>query len=149
MSGYFSDLYHGTKSLLVGLGVTFKEMVKPTVTVHYPRETIVITPNYRGHIELVIDEETGGSRCITCGMCARACPSDCITVLSEKPEGAKKKVLTGFELDFTRCSLCGICVESCPTDAITYSQDYNLAGFSREEFHMDLLGRLGKGGSLI
>ena len=146
MSGYFSDLYQGTKSLLVGLGVTFREMLRPTVTVHYPRESLTITPNYRGHIELVPDDETGATRCITCGMCAKACPSACITVRSEKPEGSKKKVLTGFELDFTRCSLCGICVESCPADAIAYSQDYRLAGFSREDFHMDLLLRLGKGG---
>lgn len=142
MSGYFSDLYQGTKSLLVGLGVTFQEMVKPTVTVHYPRETVDLTPNYRGHIELVRNDETGGSRCITCGMCERSCPSGCITVKSEKPEGAKKKVLTGFSLDFTKCSLCGICVEVCPVSAIDFSQEYNLAGFTREAFHFDLLARL-------
>lgn len=146
MSGYFFDLYQGTKSLFVGLGVTFKEMVKPTVTVHYPREILTITPNYRGHIVLVADDKTGSTRCITCGMCVKSCPSACITVRSEKPEGSKKKILTGFDLEFTRCSLCGICVETCPTGAIAYSQEYNLAGFTREEFRMDLLAGLGKGG---
>ena len=142
MSGYFRDLFEGTKSLLVGLGVTFKEMFKPTVTVHYPRQTIDITPNFRGHIDLVKDEETGTHKCITCGMCMRSCPSGCITVRSEKPEGAKKKVLVGFDLDFTKCSLCGICVEVCPTSAIDYSQECYLASFRKEDFHFELLSRL-------
>jgi len=141
-SGYFKDLYVGGKSLIIGLGVTLKTCFLPQVTVHYPREKLEITPNYRGHVELVKDPETGGSRCIVCGMCARACPSGCFTVKGEKKEGEKKKTLTVFKLDFTKCSLCGTCVETCPKGAIRYSMDYNIAGFTREEFHYDLIKRL-------
>jgi NADH-quinone oxidoreductase subunit I len=141
-SGYFKELYVGGKSLIIGLGVTMKAFVQPIVTVQYPREELEITPNYRGHIELVRDPETGECPCIVCGMCARACPSDCITVAGEKKEGEKKKSLTKFHLDFTKCSLCGTCVETCPKGAIDYSQDYNIAGFTREEFHYDLIKRL-------
>ncbi|NIA20131.1 MAG: 4Fe-4S dicluster domain-containing protein [Xanthomonadaceae bacterium] len=140
--GYFRELFVGGKSLIIGLGVTFKAFFQPIVTVQYPREKLEITPNYRGHIDLVRDAETGECPCIVCGMCAKACPSNCITVAGEKKEGEKKKTLTVFKLDFTKCSLCGTCVETCPKGAINYSQDYNIAGFTREEFHYDLIKRL-------
>lgn len=142
MSSYFKDLYFGVKSLLVGMGVTFKAFCQPVVTVQYPREKIDVTPNIRGHIELVPDPETGKPKCIVCLMCQKNCPSQCISVEGEKKEGEKGKVLTRFILDFTRCSLCGICVESCNKDAIAYSNEYELAGFSREEFIFDLTKRL-------
>lgn len=142
MRDYFFLLFSGIKSLLVGLGVTFRAMLRPDVTVRYPRQKIDITPNFRGHTELVRDPETGTHRCIVCMMCDRDCPSNCITVKGEKREGVKGMVLTTYHLDFTKCSLCGICVEVCPTTALGYSHEYELAGFSREEYHFDLLGRL-------
>lgn len=142
MTAYFKEIYTGGKSLLVGLGVTFRQLVKPVVTVQYPREKIEITPNYRGHIELVKNLETGKSKCIVCGLCAKNCPSSCIEVKGEKREGVKGKALVRFMLDFTKCSLCGLCVESCKSDAIVFSNEYELAGFSREEFYFDLLERL-------
>jgi len=142
MKQYFSELYTGGKSLVEGLGVTLKAFVMPIVTVQYPREEIDITPNYRGHIDLILDPEKNTYRCITCGMCEKSCPSDCITVEGKKLEGEKKKTLVRFELDFTKCSLCGTCVEVCPVTALEYSQDYNLAAFSKEAFHYDILKRL-------
>ena len=57
MKQYFSELYTGGKSLVEGLGVTMKALFQPIVTVQYPREEIDITPNYRGHIDLVLDPE--------------------------------------------------------------------------------------------
>lgn len=142
MSGYFQELFTGSKSLLVGLGITFKYMLKPVITLQYPRQSVKMTPRFRGHIDLVRDEESGADKCIVCGMCQKNCPSNCITVAGEKVEGAKKKSLTLYSLDFTRCSLCGICVESCPTGAIDFSKDYNLAGRRREAYVFDLKKRL-------
>jgi NADH-quinone oxidoreductase subunit I len=151
MSGYIEDIVSGAKSLLIGMGVTIRYMVKPVTTCQYPRETISMTPNFRGHIELV-PVEGGGNKCIVCGTCERMCPSQLITLASvrgpappaaegEKPKPAKK-VLTGYTIDYTKCSLCGICVESCPVEAIRFSSNYNLAGFTREEFIIDLLARV-------
>jgi NADH-quinone oxidoreductase subunit I len=142
MKRYFSEIYTGGKSLVLGLGVTMKALVSPIVTVQYPREEIDISPNFRGHIDLILDPKKNKSLCITCGMCQRSCPSDCITVKGKKEEGKKKKTLALFELDFTKCSLCGTCVEVCPTKALEFSSEYNLAAFSREAFHFDLLERL-------
>jgi NADH-quinone oxidoreductase subunit I len=142
MSGYFRDLLDGTKSLAVGLGITFKYMVGPVITLQYPHQTLPMQPRFRGHIDLVRDPETGTDRCIVCGMCQKTCPSGCITVAGDKVEGVKKKALTLYTLDFTKCSLCGLCVEVCPADAITFSKDYNLAGRSREAYVFDLKKRL-------
>jgi len=142
MGAYFSEIFGGFYSLLVGLGITIKAFFQPVVTLQYPRESVKMTPRFRGHIELVRDPETGESKCIVCGMCQKNCPTGCISVAGEKPEGSKKKVLTKYNLNFTTCSLCGICVESCKPEAITFSKDYNLAGPSKEAYYFDLLKRL-------
>lgn len=142
MKSYFSELFTGAWSLILGLKVTIKAMFTPIVTVQYPREKITVTPNYRGHIELVKDPESGTHKCITCGSCMRECPSACIVVDGEKREGVKGKYLTVFTVDFTKCSLCGACVEVCPTKALDYSNDYELAGLTREEFYYDLVKRV-------
>ncbi len=142
MSGYFREIFTGSKSLLVGLRVTFKAMIKPAVTVQYPRQKIDVTPNIRGHIELVMDSKTGLDKCIVCGLCAKACPCGCIEVKGKKKESGKGKELTFFMLDFTKCSLCGLCVESCKVSAIDFSNEYELAGYAREDFYFDLIKRL-------
>jgi NADH-quinone oxidoreductase subunit I len=141
MVTYFSEIYHGLISLCVGMGITFKEFFKPTVTVSYPYETLTMCERYRGHVELIESEE-GKANCVVCGLCQRACPSACITLAGEKPEGEKKKVLTKYILDFTRCSLCGSCVESCNFNALEFSKEYNLASTRKEDFIFDLLKRL-------
>ncbi len=141
MINYFKEIFAGLWSLLVGMRLTLGYAFAPTVTVHYPYETLPISPNFRGHIDLVINPKTGKDKCITCMMCARACPSGCIEMEGEKPAGAKKKVLTEYRLDFTKCSLCANCVEACPTGALEFSQDYQLAGLSRHDFHFDLVQR--------
>lgn len=123
------------------MGITFREFFKPVVTVPYPYETFKMKARYRGHIELIEDEE-GKPKCVVCMACQRACPSGCIAIEGEKPEGSKKKVLTSYALDFTTCSLCGSCVESCNFDALTFSKEYNLASTRKEDFHFDLLKRL-------
>jgi NADH-quinone oxidoreductase chain I len=138
---YVLDIINGAISLLSGMGVTIKAFFSPVVTVQYPRETIDISPRFRGHTKLVGDEENPDrTKCIVCGMCERNCPSHSIQkVEGEKREGEKKKTLTSYILNFTTCSQCGICVETCPTDALAFSADYNAASFNRDDFHYDLL----------
>jgi len=142
MNEYWNDVINGTKSLAIGMNITVRELFKPVVTEQYPYFTPTMTARFRGHIELIPNEETGEPNCVVCGMCQRACPSNCITVAGEKPEGAKKKVLTKYILDFTKCSLCGSCVESCNFNAIRFSKDYNLASTRKEDYIFDLLKRL-------
>jgi NADH-quinone oxidoreductase subunit I len=158
----------GMWSLAVGLKVTGKYFLSPQITCHYPREVLPNMDTFRGHIELIAKPSNPAkSRCIACGSCMRACPSGCIKVVKKKaepapvreaavqqdliiPSGQKKappkktapKEPSLFTLDFTTCSLCGQCVQVCPVNALRFSNAINLAGFTREEFHYDLLKRL-------
>jgi NADH-quinone oxidoreductase subunit I len=142
MKNIVKDVVGGFYSLIVGMRITIKQFFKPTVTVHYPHETLKISARFRGHIELVRDPKTGRALCFACKLCERACPSDCIAVDGAKLEGEKKKSVTEYRLDFTKCSLCGSCVEACKSGAIRFSRDYNLAGLTKEEFLLDLFRRL-------
>ena len=142
MKNLISEVYCGLKSLFVGMRITLGEFFKPTVTVRYPYETLKIPARFRGHIELVRDPTTGQPKCFVCKLCEKACPSDCITVEGVKPEGARRKTVTYYRLDFTKCSLCGSCVEACRDGAIRFSREYNLASIHKEDFVMDLFKRL-------
>jgi len=142
MRNFLTEIYAGLKSLFIGMRITLGQFFKPTITVHYPHETLKIPPRFRGHIELVRDPATGKAKCFVCKLCEKACPSDCITVEGVKPEGAKRKTVTNYRLDFTKCSLCGSCVEACRDGAIRFSREYNLASTRKEEFIMDLFQRL-------
>ncbi len=142
MKRSLKSILTGFNSLLVGMRVTLSQFFKPTVTVHYPYETLKIPPRFRGHIELVRDPTTGKAICFACKLCERACPSDCITVEGAKLDGAKKKSVTQYILDFTKCSLCGSCVEACRDGAIRFSREYNLASTSKDDYIMDLFKRL-------
>jgi NADH-quinone oxidoreductase subunit I len=142
MKNICSEVCSGLKSLFIGMGITLRQFFKPAITVCYPYETLKISPRFRGHIELVRDPVTGQPKCFVCKLCEKACPSDCITVEGVKPEGARRKTVTSYRLDFTKCSLCGSCVEACRDGAIRFSREYNLAGTRKEEFIMDLFQRL-------
>lgn len=135
------EIINGAISLLVGMGITTRAFFSPVVTVQYPRQTVDITPRFRGHIKLMADSERPErTACIVCGMCERNCPSKSIrSVKGEKMEGEKKKTATEYILNFTTCSQCGICVETCPADALAFSADYNAASYNKEDFYYDLI----------
>ncbi len=142
MKNLVAEVYSGLKSLFIGMKITIGQFFKPIVTVQYPYETLKMPPRFRGHIELVRDPATGQPKCFVCKLCEKACPSDCITVEGIKPEGARRKTVTSYRLDFTKCSLCGSCVEACRDGAIRFSREYNLASTRKEDYIMELFQRL-------
>lgn len=146
MKRSLKEVFTGFNSLVTGMRVTIGQFFKPSVTVHYPHESLKMPARFRGHIELVRDPKTGKALCFACKLCERACPSDCITVEGAKLEGAKKKSVTQYILDFTKCSLCGSCVEVCPVDALAFSRGYNLASTSKTQYaQIDLYQRVNEG----
>ena len=83
--------------------------------------------------------------CTSCMICARECPSRCITIDSHQEPVAHQasaeresairpgtsagsggrvrteNVLDRFAIDWSLCMYCGICVEECPFDALEWS----------------------------
>lgn len=142
MITYIKDIASGLYTLCVGLKITLVHMFRRDVTVRYPRQSLKMTPRYRGHIDLTRDEATGKPKCVVCMACQRACPSGCIQLDGAKAEGAPRKSLTSYTLDYTTCSLCGLCVESCSFAALKFSKEYNLASWNKDDYKMDLLKRV-------
>jgi NADH-quinone oxidoreductase chain I len=123
--------------LWVGLWTTLKNQFRPHVTVEYPKETVELSPRFRGTPRLRFDPETGEELCIACHLCEQVCPDECIHIVSEKKPEGKGKRLVSFEINFERCCFCGLCVDPCPTEPLTaiyMSHDYELADYRREGF---------------
>ena len=115
-----------------GLGYSFRKMTKePMYTFQYPEEQWYPPDNYRGRPVLV--EEEGRPRCVSCNLCARACPPMAISMESHEIEGPKEREPAWFEINMLRCIYCGFCEEVCPEEAIVMSKEYDLTFQSRDE----------------
>ena len=55
--------------------------------------------------------------CVSCGICAAACPVSCLTMTRLGKQGKYKNVFP--ELTGTSCIGCGLCQTSCPMDVIS------------------------------
>jgi len=149
----------GLKSLAIGLGITGRAICTENVTVLYPRQEVDNLSTYRGPVELVgKDDAPEVPKCVACGVCGKACPSNCLTILSAIPvkEGETNsgpaelgpspqkgaKTPGEFILDFSLCSLCGQCVKACAHNALRYSNNPYIVSSNRKDFHLDLIARL-------
>ncbi len=130
--------------ILGGLVVTGKHILsaafgKGAMTVQYPEEQHVPSPNYRGVHRLNKDEQ-GRVKCVACMLCATACPAHCIDIVgaTAPPEWPdREKYPENFVIDELRCIYCGMCEEACPVEAIELTGLYDLTGLSREEMIFD------------
>ena len=126
-----------------GLGYSFRKIVnEPMYTFQYPDELWDPPDSYRGRPVLV--EEAGKTRCVSCNLCARACPPMAISMQSKEvddPTSAKEREPAWFEINMLRCIYCGFCEEVCPEEAIVMSKEYDLTFQSRDEaiFGLDRL----------
>jgi NADH-quinone oxidoreductase subunit I len=128
----------------VGLGVTARHMAgvafgNKAITVQYPEEKHVPSPNYRGVHRLNKDEQ-GRVKCVACMLCATACPAHCIDIVgATAPETwpDREKYCESFVIDELRCIYCGMCEEACPVEAIELTGLYDLTGLSREQMIFD------------
>ncbi len=119
--------------LLKGLWTTFKNQ-KPSlvVTEQYPQSRPAVAERYRGAPRLNTHPESQETLCISCNLCALACPEQLIVVTSIRDKVTKRKVLTNFTYDVSRCMFCGLCEDACPVDALELTQDFELASYTRE-----------------
>jgi len=137
------QVWLGAKSLVVGMGVTGRHMLRKNVVLQYPHQRPDVT-DWAGPIELVTFPETGTHDCIACNACVRICPSDCIDIEGKRPEGTKKLRATKVLIDFSTCSLCGLCIDVCPTFTLKYSSRYDEAMYTRPDTVNDLLAPYGE-----
>jgi NADH-quinone oxidoreductase subunit I len=115
-----------------GLGYSFRKMRKePMYTFQYPEEQWYPPDAYRGRPVLV--EEGGKPRCVSCNLCARACPPMAISMQSHEIEGPKEREPEWFEINMLRCIYCGFCEEVCPEEAIVMSKEYDMTFQDRDE----------------
>ncbi len=128
------DVFSAAGAITKGMGITFGEMLKPTITEDYPDVPPVLQERFRGGHVLQRDEN-GLEKCVACFLCAAACPADCIYI--EAAENTDQVRISGgeryaavYNIDYSRCIFCGYCVEACPTDAITHGHDFELASFN-------------------
>ncbi len=101
-----------------------------TFVVQYPEERLDYADAFRGH-PVLVQLENGKPKCVACGLCEFACPTDCITILPAEIEDSIERYPEVFDIDMSRCMFCGLCEEACPEEAIVMSRDVELASLDR------------------
>src|SRR3982750_1945580 len=108
-----------------GMQITFKNLFRKPVTVHYPTTTRQTPDRFRGLLALTYDKETGEENCIGCRLCEFICPPAVIKVEMLKAE--KRNYAKTFILELYACEFCELCVQVCPTDAIVMMKSFDLS----------------------
>jgi NADH-quinone oxidoreductase subunit I len=129
-----NDILGGAAAILKGMGVTFKEMMAPTITEDYPDAPPKFQERFRG-VHVLQRDENGMEKCVACFLCSAACPVQCIYI--EAQENTQLVQISGgeryasvYNIDYSRCIFCGYCVEACPTDAITHGHGFEIASYN-------------------
>lgn len=119
--------------IVLGMTLTFKHMFRKPVTLQYPTERWEAPERFRGFLGLTRDFKTGEENCIGCLNCEKACPVDCIEIVT----GGKGREMYAkeFYIDYMRCMYCGLCTEACPTTpkSIVHTHQYETPGFFRDD----------------
>ena len=76
-------------TLIQGFRVTFRNMLRKTVTENYPEEPVHFQARYRG-IHVLHRDESGLEKCVGCFLCAAACPSRCIYIEAAENSDAQR-----------------------------------------------------------
>lgn len=110
-------------------------------TMQYPEEQPVIPESFRflpflvtDHEGSNFDERSEANRCTSCGICAKACPPQCIWIVRGSDENNKPiPQPKEFYIDTDICMNCGYCAEFCPFDAIIMDHEFALADYARDD----------------
>ena len=123
------------RTILSAMRMTFKNLFRKPVTVHYPDKTRNYPDRYRGLLALVYEKDTGEEACIGCRLCEYVCPPAVIKVEMLKSE--KRNYAKSFTLELYACEFCELCVQVCPTDAIVMMKSFDMPTADRREMLLD------------
>jgi NADH-quinone oxidoreductase subunit I len=112
--------------IVKGMGITAKRFFKKKVTVQYPEVKPKLPPRSHGSFNFDFD------KCISCNMCADACPNGVIRVDFNKDEKGKR-VLEQYNMNLGYCLFCGLCVKACPKDAINFKTDFDMVCYEKDD----------------
>ena len=105
--------------------------------VQYPDERIDYPDAFRG-MPVLVQLDNGQPRCVACGLCEFACPTDCISIVPGEIEGARiERYPEAFDIDMSRCMFCGLCEEACPEEAIVMSREFEISSYDRRTLNYD------------
>ena len=134
---YFTDIFRGVRSLLVGMTVTGKYFFSPRaiVTQQYTenRKQLVMFERFKGEV-IMPHDESNQHRCTGCGICETNCPNGSIEVTSDRidqPDGKKKRIIDRHIYHLSMCTFCSLCIKTCPSNALAWGQQFEHAVFDR------------------
>lgn len=125
------------QGILRSLGIAFKNLARPNITVQYPHEKVELPERSRWGVEMNLDE-AGNHRCTACQICERTCP-DHVIAIDVKTNEDKTKTIEHWNYQLDACMMCGLCVEACPFGAIRMGKDYENGRKERADLSYDLL----------
>ena len=127
------SIVHALNTIRIGMQITLRYCFARTVTLQYPDMPPALQPRFRGFHWYEIE------KCSACGMCARACPVDCIYIESAGPRKIDRAAgisrggaMVRYAIDYSKCMFCGLCTEPCPTQCLHMGNTHDLSGFSRK-----------------
>jgi NADH-quinone oxidoreductase subunit I/NAD(P)H-quinone oxidoreductase subunit I len=143
---YVANIKETCTSIFEGMAVTFSYLFRPPITTQYPDRMPVsvqdtLPDRYRGHLYVHLDT------CISCLLCEKACPIECIKIedvriekimitASDGKPTPKVKEPTRFDINLYKCMYCGLCVDPCPTGAIRMTKEFEGATENIQNLHI-------------
>lgn len=131
------------KSTATGMSITLSHIPQRKETVSYPEAPVTIYRRFRGEHFLDVNED-GKEKCVSCFLCAAACPADAIYIEGaedprpyEERNSMDHRYAKVYQIDYGRCILCGFCVDACPTDAINHGHNFEWAVYTPGEMVKD------------
>ena len=131
------------RSTASGMSVTLSHIPSHKETVSYPEQPVTVFHRFRGEHFLDVNED-GKELCVSCFLCAAACPADAIYIEgAEDPRPYAERATMDhryakvYQIDYGRCILCGFCVDACPTDAIKHGHNFEWAVYTPGEMVKD------------
>jgi NADH-quinone oxidoreductase subunit I len=132
MKRWFTDLWEGFWTVVIGMKVTWRHLFTRSVTLQYPDVKWQLPPRTRMRLFMKYED------CIGCGQCVRACPVSCIYLKADKRPTTEPAIFAAngqpikldvhvFDIDMSLCCYCNLCTYPCPTDCIYMTPEYEFA----------------------